>query len=424
MKLISRKFVIVIFSVVATMFATASHAQALVDKIIVVVNDNVITENDLDRRILRVKFNNQLTEVDQNLRDRILKNMIEELVQLQSARRIGLKVSDAEVNTVLQRFLASKNKTKEQLNQELIDAGLSFSDLIDNLRTSTTLTKLIRIDAVRSVKVSDEEIKTFAKANNIKPKNLQYDVSYLQVKASASSDEEQQQELLEQVTSIKAQSQSAQPTLFQLAELMNTANLDIIRKDLGLNAEENLPSVFAEAVAEMSPGTLSKPIKTSSGVFIVRLNDVRGDIAITEKRKAQHILIKAKSAAEIARAKQTLQRLTKQVDAGVKFENIAQYYSDDANSAAGGGSLGWVKKGQMVPRFEAKLFNMQKGEISEPIVTNFGVHVIKLNDISKVADPQEQMRSVAYNSLMTRKVNQHYPGFLSKLMGEAYIKYL
>ena len=83
-----------------------------------------------------------------------------------------------------------------------------------------------------------------------------------------------------------------------------------------------------------------------------------------------------------------------------------------------------MRKGQTVPRFEAKLFSMQEGEISEPVVTNFGVHVIKLNEISRIADPDEQKKTVAYNNLMTQKVDQYYPIFLSRLIGRSYIKYL
>ena len=117
-------------------------------------------------------------------------------------------------------------------------------------------------------------------------------------------------------------------------------------------------------------------------------------------------------------------RLKAQIQAGAEFGNVAKYYSDDAGSAATGGDLGWVRKGQMVPNFEKTLFSMEEGQVSEPVVTNFGVHIIKLNEVSSVADPEEQMRSIAYNNLMSQKMDQYYPAFLSKLMGTAYIKYL
>ena len=423
MKLASKKtFFIIFISLMAILPSSWIQAQTLVDKIIVVVNNDVITENELQQRVLRVKNNNNIQTVDQDLQDRILKNMVEELVQLQTAQKVGITVSDAEVDVLVRRFLQQKNITQEQLSKQLLNAGLSFEDLREDLKTRSILAKLIRGDAVRSLKVSDEEIKTFAKANNIKPKNPAYDASYLLVRSPDGASNEEQNKLLAKVKSVKGK--SSEMTFDELSTEFSKTNLTAERKDLGMNPSEKLPSVFSNTLAKMSPGKMSEPIKTSSGIYVLRLNEVQGGVPITEKRKSQHILIKAKSPLEIQQAKETMQRLKTQMRAGAEFGNVAKYYSDDSGSAATGGDLGWVRKGQMVPRFERELFSMQEGQVSEPIVTNFGVHIIKLNEVSRVADPEEQMRSIAYNNLMTQKMDQYYPAFLSKLMGKAYIKYL
>ena len=425
MKLISKKLFFIIFiSLMSFLSSGWVQAQTLIDKIIVVVNNDVITENELRQRILRVKNNNNIKSVDQNLRDRILKNMVEELVQLQTAQKVGITVSEAEVDVLVRRFLQQENITEKQLTKKLLNAGLSFEDLREDLKTRSILTKLIRGDAVRSLKVSDEEIKTFAKANNIKPKKTAYDASYLLVRSPDGASDAEQNELLAKVKSVK--SKSSDMTFDQMSAELSKTDLATAteKKDLGMNSSESLPSVFSNALAKMTPGKMSEPIKTSSGIYLLKLNEVQGGVAITEKRKSQHILIKAKSSLEIQQAKETMQRLKTQMRAGAEFGNVAKYYSDDSGSAATGGDLGWVRKGQMVPKFERELFSMQEGQVSEPIVTDFGVHIIKLNEISRVADPEEQMRSIAYNNLMTQKVDQYYPVFLSKLMGKAYIKYL
>lgn len=425
MKLISKKLFFIIFiSLMSFLSSGWVQAQTLIDKIIVVVNNDVITENELRQRILRVKNNNNIQSVDQNLRDRILKNMVEELVQLQTAQKVGITVSEAEVDVLVRRFLQQENITEKQLTKQLLNAGLSFEDLREDLKTRSILTKLIRGDAVRSLKVSDEEIKTFAKANNIKPKKPAYDASYLLVRSPDGASDAEQNELLAKVKSVK--SKSSDMTFDQMSAELSKTDLATAteKKDLGMNSSESLPSVFSNALAKMTPGKMSEPIKTSSGIYLLKLNEVQGGVAITEKRKSQHILIKAKSSLEIQQAKETMQRLKTQMRAGAEFGNVAKYYSDDSGSAATGGDLGWVRKGQMVPKFERELFSMQEGQVSEPIVTDFGVHIIKLNEISRVADPEEQMRSIAYNNLMTQKVDQYYPVFLSKLMGKAYIKYL
>ena len=419
MKLLSKKLFIIVVSL-AICAPSSAFAQTLIDKILVIVNDDVITENDLEKRIARAQLTNEAASIDQNLRDRILKNMVEELVQVQSAKRIGVQVSEKEVDQLVKRFLNQRNTTAEEFTTKLKAVGLTIEDLRESMKTRSMLAKLIRSDAVRSIKVSDEEVDTFAKAYNIQANKPEYDVSFLLIESS--DNVEQQEDLLKSVRSAKEQTQSSD--LSQLSGVLANIQIDSSKKDLGFNPPENLPSIFASTLAKMASGDISEPIKTSKGIYVLKLNSIRGGLTPTEKRKAQHILIKAETPLEVEQAKQTLQRLLTQIKAGIEFENIAKFYSDDSGSAATGGELGWMRKGQTVPRFEAKLFSMQEGEISEPVVTNFGVHVIKLNKISKIADPDEQKKTLAYNNLMSQKVDQYYPIFLSRLIGRSYIKYL
>lgn len=421
MKLAGKKLVVIVFSLMIWL-PSFSNAQTLIDKIIVIVNDDVITENDLEKRILRFQVTNNRQEVNQNLRDRILQNMVEELVQLQSARRVGINVTDVEVDRFMNRFLNQRKTTEQEFTTKLASVGLSIDDFRESMKTRSILAKLVRSDAIRAVKVSDEEIETFAKANNIKPNSAEYDVSFLFVKSSEASSEQQKETLLKDVKSL--QNQSKNVDINQLALILKSAQINVEKKDLGFSPAEKLPSIFVATLAKMDSGSLSEPIKTSSGIYILKLNSVRGGVVATEKRKAQHILIKAVTPLEIQQAQKTLTRLLGDINSGVEFENIAKFYSDDSGSAAKGGDLGWMRKGQAVPRFEAKLFSMNEGEVSEPVVTRFGVHLIKLNEVSKVSDPDEQMKVIAYNNLMSRKVDQYFPTFLSKLMGKAYIKYL
>lgn len=420
MKLFNKNLLIIIFSIILCLPSLAV-AQTLIDKIIVIVNDDVITENDLEKRIARIKATNEVATIDQSIRDRILESMVEELVQIQTALRVGIKVSEAEVDQLVQRFLSQRKTTETEFSAKLAEFGLGFNDLREAMWTNSMMRKLIRSDAVRSVKVSDEEVETFAKAYNIKAENPEYDVSFLFVKSPAEVNEQQQKELLDTIQSLQNQTQSSD--LDQLASALAAVQINSEKKDLGFNLPDKLPSIFASTLAKMTVGNLSSAFKTSSGIYVLKLNNLRGNLTKTEKRKAQHILIKAETPLEVQKAQQTLDRLLVQMEAGVKFENIAKFYSDDSGSAANGGDLGWMKKGETVPKFEAKLFSMNEGEISEPVVTQYGVHVIKLNEISEVADPNERKRVLAYNNLMTQKVDQYFPTFLSKLMGKSYIKY-
>ncbi len=399
-----------------------SHAQTFVDKIVVIVNDDVITEGELLQRIKRVQVNNNLTKVDRDLHDQILKNMVEELVQLQRAKQIGISTSEAEVDRLVQRFARQRKVSLGELENQLIRQGLSYEDFRQDLKTQSIVRKLVRSDAARSVTVTDEEIDTFTKANNIKSKAVAYDVSYLFIKAPDGSSEAEQDALLTTVTAAKDQLDKV--SFSDLTVKLAESKLQATTQNLGLNPAEKLPSIFNKVLSKMVPGNYSDAFKTSSGIYVLKLNNVQGGAAVTEKRKAQHILITAKSQLEIERAKKVAARLKSQVAAGADFTNVAKYYSDDSTSAATGGNLGWVRAGQMVPRFESALFALQEGQISDPVVTNFGVHIIKLNEISREANPEEELKAIAFNNLMSQKVDQYYPAFLSQLMGRAYIKYL
>ncbi len=421
--LLQKALLVALFGVALSLLSTVTVAKTYSDKIVVIVNDDVITEGELQLRIKRVKANNQLTNIDGSIRQRILKNMVEELVQLQRAEQLRITTSEPEIDRLEERFARQQKLTVEQLREQIKLQGLPYDDFRDSLRTQSTLRKLVRADAARSVSVTDEEIDTFAKANNIKPKAVAYDVSFLQVKFDENSTEAEQQALLSNVERAKSQLKTFDFQSFK--SVLETQNIVPEISDLGVRQAEQLPELFNKSLSKIQAGQYSDLLKTSSGIYVLRLNAVQGGVAVTERRKAQHILIAASSKLEVQRAEKIAARLKSQIEAGADFANVAKYYSDDATSAAKGGDLGWVRKGQTVPNFESTLFAIQtEGQISAPIVTNFGVHIIKLNEIAKSSDPEEEMKAVAYNNLMTQKVDQYYPVFLSKLIGRAYIKYL
>jgi len=177
----------------------------LTDKIVVVVNDDVITETELELRILRVKINNNIEVVDDELTQKVLENMVQEKVQLQRADEVGLFTSDAEVNSLLQQFARQRNISVEQLQEQLAREGLPFKDFVDDLRSQSTIRKLVRSSIASQITVTDEEIETYTKANNIKPKDIAYELSYLLAEYPLGATDEQKDLLLEEISSIKRQ---------------------------------------------------------------------------------------------------------------------------------------------------------------------------------------------------------------------------
>ena len=408
--------VIIIFALMS--FSSTLMAQLLSDKIVAVVNDDVITSGELQERISLLRSEGRVQAVNDAIQRRVLTSLVEERVQLQRAAQLDINISAAEERQIIQRFLNSQGGVNlEQVKQTLSKRGMKFETVLNGLKTRALIQKLVRRDTVRSVSVTDEEIDSFIKANNIKATPKVYDVSFVLIKTESDLSDQQ----LNTIHQLQSESLGSIDTL---STNLNKAGFNNESQDIGLRQEDKLPELFLLALRSMQKGSLSKPIKTPSGVYILRLNDLKGAENIPEKRKAQHILISANTPIKIERARKKLLQLKRRALAGEDFASLAQYYSDDPGSAAKGGDLGWVRKGMMVPPFEQALYSLEKGQLSDIVLSQFGVHLIKLNDISRVEDSEEEARVIAFNALMSQKIDQYYPTWLSQLVGRAYVQYL
>lgn len=401
---------------------TPSIAQQLTDKIVAIVNDDVITAIELNQRIAMLKAENRLPSFDVNVRrhQEILEGLVEERVQLQRAAQLGITVTDAEVLRLAEQTLKPRNITLEQFSKDLQKSGSNVDVFLDGLRTRLIIRQLVRRDTVRSISVTQDELDNYIKANNIQAKPKSYDLSFLLVTAPES--EEKSQELIDAVQKAKVESTDA--SLATLIKTLSKQGIKAQQKDVGVLSDDKLPDLFVDTLQKMNEGELSDVLNAAAGLYILKLKRVIGLADVPERRKAQHILISANSDLKVDQARKQLLRLKEQIIAGEDFSLLAKYYSDDPGSAAKGGDLGWVRKGEMVPPFERALFKLKIDQLSDVVVSDFGVHLIKLNDISRSSDPLEETRSIAYNALMSQKVDQYYPAWLSKLIGRAYIQYL
>lgn len=392
------------------------------DQILVIVNNDVITAGELDKQVKLLQVQGRLPEtLNKEIVKQVLDSVVNEYAQLQRAAQMRMMLNNAEKEQSLQSFLATQKLSQTQLNTKLKDKDLSLNDLRERLANSVLIQRLVRADVGRSVFVGDDEIANFVKTNKIKASTKSYAFSYLRIK-KPSNDTAQNKTLLNAVgASIANNSRSS---LSKLERSLKQKGINVSKKSVAMTDEVNIPDAFLSVLKDIKKGQLSKLLKSPSGFYVLQLDGIKGSVDGPEKRKGQHILIEAKSPLEFERAKLQVRNFKQQVIDGVSFDSLAQYYSDDSGSAAKGGNIGWIERGVMVPEFEQSLFSLNKGELSDPVVSPFGVHLIRLNDITRKQEPEEQVRAIAYNALMTQKVQQYYPAWLSELVGRAYIRYM
>ncbi len=408
-------------------------SAALSDAIVAVVNDDVITQTELNARIGRVKndiSNSRAkqpkagTASEQEIRKGVLKTMVEELVQVQLARKIGISITEQEIDRAIESVAQRNNITVREMQISMLGDQISFQAFRDEIRTNLMISRLVRANLTPRINVSEYEVNELLRQKNKKgPAQIEYNLSHILLKLAKDATP---QEI--ELVSLKATA--------LLAELEQGAGFSDIAKrasaapdadqggTLGWKKADQLPAVFVERLEDMKKGQLSGVIRSPGAFHILKLNDSRGnEVRVIEKRRAQHILIAAKTVVERQQAFKKLKELRSSVLDAEAFSQSAKGLSDDPGSAGKGGDLGWVTPGLTVPEFEQILFALAVNETSQPVVTQYGVHLIRLNEITTEDVSGQDQRDQAYEQLARRKTNQQYPAWLSDLVSNAYISY-
>lgn len=417
--------------VVACVLAFNTAHAALSDAIVAIVNDDVITQSELDARVKRVENDVSNSQVNraavpganaEQIRQTVLQTMVEELVQVQLAKQLGIVVSDPEVEQAVSDVANRNQVSLAQLQQKMQAENLDFNAFREEIRTRLLITRLIRARLSRQVSVSDFEIDELLRQQQSEGSEKEYRASHILLKIPSEGSGQQVQAI--QAKASRLADLLAKGGNFALVAKENSEAGDAARGgDLGWKTQEQLPEIFVTNLDQMSAGQVSGVIRSPAAFHILKLLAVRGGVKLVEKRRVQHILVRAKTDLERQQAIVQLNKLREDILAGAEFDQLAKSFSDDPGSAAKGGDLGWIVKGQTVPNFEQAVFAAEVDKISQPVQSQFGVHLIKVNEVTTDDVSQEQRRAQAYDQLLRRKMSQQYPAWLSDLVSNAYVSY-
>jgi len=402
----------------------------LLDRVVAIVNDQVITQVELsdEFRFAVRQLSLQGTPLPEReiLERQVLERMIMSRILQQDATRTGIRVSDVQLNQALERMAADNKMTQDQFRAAMDTEGVSFAQFRERIRGEIQIARLKERDVDNKVTVSEAEIESYLRNQKNKTdavKDEEYSVAHILilVPEGASPDE------------IRAKRDIADGAIKDLKKGVDFGQLAATISDapdaldggaLGWRDASRLPELYLDAVAGMRVGEVSDVLRSPNGFHIVKLLAKRGSDmeTIVQQTHAQHILIRLNEIVSEADALQRLTELKRRIQlGGDDFSELARQHSDDA-SAAKGGDLGWLSPGETVPDFERAMNALQPGEVSDPVRTPFGYHLIKVLERRDEDLSEERQRAMARQAIRLRKADAAYQDWIRQERDKAYVE--
>ena len=399
------------------------------DKIIVIVDDDVITQIELDERIQLIsqqlkQQGNSLPSLD-TLRKQVLERLILEKIQLELAKKTGIRINDEMVNQVVANIARENRLTMDKFREVLQKDGFEFSDFRENIRREVTISRLRKIHVEDKVNISEQEIDNYL-SQSLKGQSAdeEFHLSHILIATPEAATPEQIEEAHNKAKTIFNQLENGANFAQKAIEVSND-ELALKGGDLGWRKMAQLPTIFVPIVRDMQKYDVKGPLRSASGFHIIKLQDKRNtkEQHIINQTMARHILVSPTQILSQEDARLRLVNIRQRIISGGDFADIARASSDDKASAAEGGSLGWVSPGQLVPAFEREMDKLKPGEISEPFLTQFGWHIVQVLSRRKYDNTEDFQRSQAIKLIRKRKTEEAIQDWLRRLRAEAYVDY-
>ena len=385
-----------------------TQAKQLLDKVVAVVNNGVITSSELDKEVELTK--KQLTAQriqlppESALRKQVLQHLIDVDLQMQMAKQHGLSIDDAELTQAIEKIATANHATLSQMREEIIKQGMSWNEYRENIRKEMILSNLQQKAIGRDVMITNEQVDQFLKTEGELPvdrTNATYHLQNIVIPLNDEPTPEQVKKAQKEAEQLLSQIKKG-ADFSRLALEKSSGSFVLEGGDLGVRHLAELPELFAKEVVHMKAGQVSAPLRAGNGFQLIKLVAVGGVeehhmVALTHVR---HILLKPDASMLPEDAKKQVNNIYQQLKAGKDFAKMAKKYSLDTRSAVKGGDLGWVTPGELVPEFEKTMNKLSLNQISQPIKTQFGWHIIEVlgrkQQDDSVAFKKQQIRQYMY----------------------------
>lgn len=399
-----------------------------VDRIVAVVEDDVILESELLKKIAVIKegLSRSGTPLPPSnvLARQVLERLIMEKVQLTLAERSGFRVDDETLRQAVQQIAQKNGLTPEELRRSLRIEGIEYQDFLEQVRGELAQQRLRTSQVNSQIKISDREIQHWleSRGKGSANPNTEYLVGHILIATPQAASPAAVQEAREKADKLIAELR--QGLDFKQASLSASDSAEALTGgELGWRKQSELPTLFAEVAPKMKKGDIQGPIRSPSGFHIIKLLDQRGgDVETITKTHVRHILLKPNEVLTNDDARKKLETIKTRIEAGDDFGDLARGNSDDKGSAVKGGDLGFVPPGALVPEFEEAMNRLQPNQLSEPVQTQFGWHLIQVLERQESDDTEELLRKQAQDEIFKRKVEEETELWLRRIRDEAYVE--
>ncbi len=401
------------------------------DFIVAVVNSEPITNNEV--QALKARLQQEMppgTKMPegQSLDKQALDQLIIEKAQLQVARENGIRIEENEIELTLQNIARQNRLTKEQLFQRLGQEGITLAAFREQVRTQLVINRLREREVENRSRISDADVEKEIQARQINNQggalamDLNLAMILISVPENSSASEVAALQAKAQQVSQRAKSGENFATL--ASSFSQAADKGANGGEMGLRSADRYPSLFVQSVEALKKGDVSEPIRSGAGFHILKVlekkqSDMSGTTIV--QTRARHILLRLGNDMTESAARNRLLSFKQRIQAGTDFAELARQFSQDG-SAASGGDLGWAAPGQFVPEFEEVMAQLRPGQVSEPLVSRFGVHLIQVMERRDAPVTLREQREIIRNQLREKKIEELYTTWLEELRGRAYIE--
>jgi len=409
------------------LFSSFLVSAEVLDKIVAVVEGDVILERELDREVSAIAQRIQASQTQMPpefvLRKQVLEKMIVDKLQRQLAERAGITITEEMLNSSAADIAQRNNMNLQQFRAELERQGMSYKSFLDNMRNEIIINQLRSREIGGRIKVTDREVEHYMETQEkIGEEAVQYHLGHILIAVKEGASATEIQKARGKADDLIKKLRSGQD--FTQTAISESGDDNALKGgDLGWRKPSDVPTLFADRVGKMSPGEVADPIRSPSGFHIIKMLEVKGaDNHIITKTKVRHILIKTNELVDDEEAQKRLLALKARIADGDDFAALARAHSDDKGSALKGGSLDWVGPGDLVKPFEEAMGKLNINDISEPVQTQFGWHLIQVLDRKSKDDSAEQKKNLVRDAIRKRKIEEETELWMRRLRDEAYVE--
>ena len=400
------------------------------DRIVAIVNDDVIAWSELEARHGRIRDelrrSGTVLPPEDGLRRQVLERLILLRIQLQLARDAGIRIDDGRLNQTLLRIAEQNGLTLREFRDALERDGYDFAKFREEIREEIMISEIRKRRVENQVRISQRDVDDYLstmEGRGAEADRYQYRIGHILIAipdgASSGEIAEAQARAGSVLDEVRAGADFA-----TMAVTHSDGQQALEGGDLGWRQASDLPTVFGDAVTRLEVGGITEPIRSASGFHLVRLIDKRdSERQIVRQTRARHILIALDELTDDAGARRQLSALHERIVNGEDFGELARIHSDDSGSAPKGGELGWIDPGNTVPVFERAMDSLASGELGEPFKSQYGWHIVQVLERRERDDTETSRRAEAMRTLRARKVEENLQAWVRQVRDEAYVEY-